>query len=137
MVKKIVGGGACISFGGKLPVYVPLWFEIKQKHSIAHGPLHIFSAVRRIVNLSEGSQSIIKKVIQRNGYFAHPENIIIALINDASLDLRKLGWKRVMKARMNNTKKSMRKFNIPAINFNASNYYELINWNTEITEPLT
>ena len=90
------------------------------------------------MNLSDHSQSIIWKVIQRNGYFAHLENIIIALINDASSDLRKLGWRQIMKARMNNKKKSAIKFNIPQIQFEFYSYYHLINWNTEITEsPLT
>ena len=44
---------------------------------------------------------------------------MIALINDASSDLRKLGWRQIMKARMNNKKKSVTIFNILEIQFDA------------------
>ena len=40
-----------------------------------------------------------------------------------------------MKARMNNKEKSLRKFDSPVFQIDAKNYHELINWNTEITEP--
>ena len=41
----------------------------------------------------------INPVIQRNGYFAHPENILLDLITDQRREIRELGLRRLIKAR--------------------------------------
>ena len=76
--------------------------------------------------------------IQRNGYYAHPENILLAMVHDKNKDIRELGLRRVLKARKIEAEhgKGVRLFKIPKINFDATAYYDLIDWqNILITSP--
>ena len=74
-------------------------------------------------------------VIQRNGFFAHHENVLIAMVNDDDPTVRALGWRRIKKARSSNLKKSVRAFTVPKINFDAKVYHTMIDWNVDYTEP--
>ena len=113
-----------------------MWFAIKQRHSIAHGSKHLFAMIDKTRNLAERSKKIIFPVLQRNGYFSHPENILISLINDDNINMRKLGWRKILKARKTLVRSStLRAFTIPKINFDAKTYYELIDWNDFYSEP--
>ena len=44
-------------------------------------------------------RNIVYPLIQRNAFFAHPENLLLYMINDESSDIRQLGWRRIKKAR--------------------------------------
>ena len=117
-------------------VYIPVWFSIKQKHSIAHGSINLFQLIESARKVSDRCQSIIKEVIKRNGYFAHHENVLIALVNDDNESLRKLGWRMAKKAReLMKGNKNIRAFSIPKINFSAENYYNIVDWDVFYTEP--
>ena len=77
-------------------------------------------------------------VIQRNGYYAHPENILLAMVHDKNKDIRELGLRKVLKARKIEAGhgKGVRLFKIPKINFEATAYYDLTDWqNILITSP--
>ncbi|RXG67985.1 Protein deadpan [Armadillidium vulgare] len=50
-------------------------------------------------SMTQRIKSITKKVLSRNSFFAHAENILIAIINDDVKHIRKLRWKRIIKAR--------------------------------------
>jgi hypothetical protein len=65
-----------------MKVYVPLWFSIKSKPLISDGAKHVFQMINLSRSLNERSVKIIDKVIQRNAFFAHPENILVAMIHD-------------------------------------------------------
>ena len=86
----------------------------------------------------EETKEIARPVIQRNGFFAHPENILLAMIHDESEVVRMLGWKRILKARKSAecSSRNVRAFQIPKINFESSKYYDLVNWaDLNLTEP--
>ena len=121
-----------------MKVYVPTWFDIKRDWAVEYGPKHLHNMIVRTRTLGdENSRSIVFERIQRNGFFFHPENLPLAMICDDSPIIRKLGWKRIQKARMiskNNSSrkdkhiKNVRLFQIPKINFQAQTYYQAINW---------
>lgn len=117
-----------------LKVYAPLWFSIKVHSSCKDGAQHLWKTVKLSRYLSEDLKNIIDPVIQRNGYFAHPENILLAMISDERQHIRELGIRRILKARTQAKGKQVRLFNIPKINFNADDYYGLVDW-TRVTEP--
>ena len=74
--------------------------------------------------LSEQHKKIIDPVLRRNSYFAHPENVILAVITDHRSHIRELGLRRVMKARAAQPNAKIRKFEIPAnLNFDAVEYF--------------
>ena len=106
---------------------------------IEHGAKHIHETIVRVSSLTTRVQDIVKPVIQRNGYFCHPENILIAMICDERSYIRELGWRRVLKARSSN-QKQIRTFKVPPIKYSSEDYIDLIDWDAlkTLTEaPLT
>ncbi|KAB0792880.1 hypothetical protein PPYR_12500 [Photinus pyralis] len=78
---------------------------------------------------------IIDPVIERNAFFCHPENILLALLTDEDLTYKELGIRRVLKAR-NNYKPGIRLFTVPSINFKATHCSQLIFWDkVKLSEP--
>lgn len=82
---------------------------------------------------------VIDPVIQRNTYFAHAENILLAMVTDPREHIRELELRRILKARKmasQESQLSVRTFKIPTINFDANEYTEIIYWQSgTITEP--
>ena len=135
-----------------MKIYAPTWFEIKIKPSITLGAKHLFKLIQKIPQLRERSQPIVKAVVKNNAYFAHPENILLAMVYDENPAIRKLGWQRILKAkeaasrtsdckpthgkRKRKIRREIRYFTIPTINFQANCYHDIIDWNTiSVTVP--
>ena len=116
--------------------YAPVWFDIKQNHSVKYGPKHIFKVVETTRNFPDNIKNIIDPVIARNAYFCHPENMLLAMVTDERRHIRELGYRRVLKSKNQKmTTESVRTFKVPILNFNATDYVELIDWNTCILTP--
>lgn len=111
-------------------VYAPVWFEIKSKPTCRHGTLHLWSLIYKSRIFDSAIKNIIDPVIQRNGYFAHQENILLAMITDGRQHIRELALRRVLKFKVNSTPalSEIRIFKVPTINFDAKDYTELIDW---------
>lgn len=115
-------------------VYAPCWFNIKCKQSCTNGAKHVHDLITRSRYLPDELKKIIDPVIERNGYFLHCENILLAMLFDEQKFVRQLAYQRIKKARCNENPR--RKFVIPPVNFEAVKYYELIPWqDLEVTEP--
>ena len=120
-----------------MKVYVPMWFMIKRQTKCIYGAQHVFETIKIIQNLRNDIKTIVLPCVQRNAYFAHPENVLLSMIHDENVVMQKLGWRRILKVRENASKqkKMLRAFLIPRLNFNANSYTEMIDWTEEITEP--
>lgn len=110
-------------------VYAPVWFHIKLKPSCVDGSRHLFKLIQLSRYLPVELKKIVDPVIQRNGYFASPENILLGMLTDERKCIRELALRRILKVR-NSYKDSVnnkcRKFVIPNINFQATDYVEMI-----------
>jgi hypothetical protein len=116
-------------------VYAPMWFKIKFKPSCKDGARHVFETVHRVQGLPQQVKQVVEPVIQRNAYFAHPENLLLSMLSDQRMHIRELGLRRILKARTVNSRK-IRKFDIPKLNFAAQDYTDLIDWqNVTVTSP--
>ena len=109
-------------------------------------------------------QKIALKVLKRNAFFAHHENILLAMLADDDMTVRRLGVNKILSRRGSITNfqigydveeapgndddsdnevetafqssGSVRKFQVPKINENAKTYYKLIDLNlSNICEP--
>lgn len=80
-----------------LKVYAPLWFTIKTKSSCIHGAKHVFKQIQLIRYLPAKLKAIVEDVVQRNSYFAHPENILLTMLGDDRKPIRKLAVSRILK----------------------------------------
>ena len=80
-------------------------------------------------------RAVIDPAIQRNAYFAHPENLLLTMAFDEQDHVRQLAPRQILKARQQQIT-DVRKFVIPQINFEAADYIELISWiDVDVTEP--
>ena len=107
-------------------VFAPTWFDIKSNSKFACGPRNFFSMIQRIrENIEEDDQKILLAVLNRNSYFAHSENILLAMLVDEDCDVRKIAVKKIIGIR---AKKQLqvRKFEKPKVNFAAQKFYEMI-----------
>lgn len=111
-----------------------MWFRIKMYHSCLDGPLNLLTTIALSRYLPKRLKSIVDPVIQRNGYFGHPENVLLAMLADERQEIRSLAYNKILECRSSNI--HLRKFAIPAFNFNASEYFEIFSWDDNvITEP--
>lgn len=113
-----------------LKCYMPLWFKIKTSKKFTDGPKIVFETIRTSRYLSQNLLQVIDPVIERNAFFAHPENLLLAMIVDESRYIRELGLRRIWKARSLMKGKPIRNFNTPRINFVATDYTDMICWAT-------
>src|SRR6218665_943235 len=118
-------------------VYAPMWFYIKMNPSCKDGSLYLWRTIFRSRYLPEVIKAVIDPVIQRNGFFGHPENILLGMISDTRKHIRALGLRRILKSRNDShPENGVRAFVIPELNFAANDYIDLIDWqNLSITEP--
>ena len=103
--------------------------------SYANSPKHVFKTTELTRMLGKEASDVFP-VIRRNALFAHPENILVSVIDDDCSKRRELSWRRIMKARQTDKGKNVRYFKIPPLNFDANNNTELIDWQgSKVTEP--
>ena len=76
-----------------MKVYAPTWFDIKMKPSCKHGPIHVFNMIKRSLYLREELKDIVLKTIQRNAFFVHPENLLLAMLQDEHPHIKELAPK--------------------------------------------
>lgn len=116
-------------------VYAPMWFLIKMEPSCSDGARHVWKMIKLVEYLPNDLKQLIRSVIQRNAFFLHPENLLLAMVTDPRVEVRTLGWRRIKKYRARKGK-SLREFVIPQINFDANDYVDLIDWTSPTaTEP--
>ena len=68
---------------------------------------------------------IVRKITQVNGFHAHPEGILLAMLADDDVAVRQEAVDLIMKARAEKLP-NIRKFQVPKLNFSARKYSELI-----------
>lgn len=114
-----------------------MWFQIKRQSSCINGPNNLCQSIILSRYLPQELKAVIDPVIQRNGFFGHPENILIAMLYDDRRHIKELALRRILRVRKRivNTN-SVRIFTLPKFNFSATEYFDLIDWQSnEITEP--
>ena len=83
-----------------IKVYFPSWFDIKANHAISSGANNFFNMVQRVQKFPV---SKVKKwateSLQRNAFFAHPENILLAMLCDSDEAVRRIGVNKVLSIR--------------------------------------
>ena len=73
-----------------MEVYFPSWFEIKRKHTTVDGAKNFFNIVNRVTKLPNPQiRTVALNVLQRNAYFAHPENVLLEMVGDNEENLRR------------------------------------------------
>ena len=87
--------------------------------------------------LPQAVQEMIRPVVQRNAYWAHPEAVLLAMAADQDQQVRVRSMQAIQECRQRLCGgEKVRPFVLPAVNFSAQSYPELFDWETSyITEP--
>lgn len=116
-----------------IKVYAPMWFAIKSKENFKMGPKLLFNYIKLIRQyFDKKTQNTIFKVVDRNSYFVHPENILVAMLTDENRAIRDRAVKSILVAR-NSKSQVLRKFIKHNVNFSATNYCDMAN--IELIDP--
>lgn len=111
-----------------MKVYAPFWFLVKDKPQASHGSRHIFQYIQWTRPFPDAIKKIVHRSIQINGFFCHPENVLMSMITDENRQIRDDAIGKILEARQR-PGSTIRQFVIPKINFNCETYTTLINWN--------
>ncbi|CAH1102022.1 unnamed protein product [Psylliodes chrysocephalus] len=118
-----------------LKVYAPVLFAIKTKPYICDGARHLSNAINASRGFPDNVKHITNKVFAENAFFAHPKNLLFAMLSDPRPYIRELAARRIKKCRMH-TNKMVRVFRVPFLNLDADDYIALIDCQkTRIIEP--
>lgn len=98
--------------------YAPTWFSIKTHPTCKDGARHLHKLIAATRYLPDQLKAVVDPVIQRNGYFAHPENLLLSMLTDTQQHIRELAARCILKAR-SIEENVLRLFEIPSINFDA------------------
>ncbi|GBM18402.1 hypothetical protein AVEN_72742-1 [Araneus ventricosus] len=69
-------------------VYAPTYFAIKIHPYCKDGARHLFKLISATIYLPTELKVKVDLVIQRNSYFAHAENLLIAMLTDSEPHIR-------------------------------------------------
>ncbi|CAG9827121.1 unnamed protein product [Diabrotica balteata] len=119
-------------------VYEPVWFNIKAKISCSEEARHVFKMIQLSRYLSNDLKAVIEPVIKRISYFCHSENLLLAVLSDDRPAIRQLALRKMLKThtKIPTLNTNEREFLNSDLNFNASEYYKLINsQNCSVTMP--
>lgn len=117
-------------------VYTPFWFLVKTRPQAIHGSRNVHQYITWLRNMPSDVQTIVRKSVQTNSYFFHPENILLSMITDADRLVRKRAYDKILELRKEPQPK-IRVFHpaILAINFESLTYIAMVGWRNFITEP--
>src|SRR5687768_3224347 len=100
-------------------VYVPSWLEINKNSRGTHEARQLQGMIKKSSFLPDEFKAIVQEVIQRNSYFAHSENILLAMLEVERVHVRELDLRRILKARQTDWNGIFRHFELPNLNFNT------------------
>ena len=69
-------------------VYLPMFYEIKVKHEIKYGLWHLVKLFRFWNQHDKSIKDASKQYLKKESWWAHSENILVALLNSDATDER-------------------------------------------------
>ena len=84
-----------------IKVYFPGWFQFKFNNKIFDGPKNYLNILRQVMGFpNKIIQDIAVAVLQRNAYFAHHKNILLAMLADNDHNVRLLAVNKILSIRV-------------------------------------
>ncbi len=118
-------------------VYAPTWFQIKKNELAINGPENLYFLIKRSNAITDlQARSIVQKCIQRNSFFAHSENVLLAQLVSQKKTYRIDAVEKIMKVRQRAPSSRIRLFTVPKINFQAKSWKNIAEPNNlNLMEP--
>ena len=77
--------------------FVPMWIQIKRHSYMTDGPYNTFLCLQLLKNLNNTEINIVKEVVQRNAFFAHPDQLLLAMCTDKDKAVRREAVNKIRK----------------------------------------
>ena len=135
-----------------LKIYFPTWFNIKKENKITDGAKNFFKLIERVHQFpTDKVRDISMKVLQRNVYFAHSENVILGMLAEDDENIRQRAVDKISElcseasattdvesSTLESSRKDVvRQFMVPKIKVEATHFYELTKLDSikDISQP--
>jgi len=83
-----------------MKVYFPSWFQIKFHNSISEGAKNYHAIMDRIMKFTDKTTRITAlKTLERNSFYAHPENVLLSMLNDEDYEVRSMAINKILASR--------------------------------------
>ena len=119
--------------------YFQLFFDIKVKHELIHGPSHVLTQVRILQTLPKEVKRIITPYVRTGAWYSHSECVLLSLMGSSSMEDRRFAVDLILKIRGKNElgDMSVRIRKMPKLNLKATSLRTLIEWKVkEAHEPV-
>ena len=83
----------------------PMWFYIKIHPYVTHGSRNVFQSLLYMKHLNSEEETIVKKAVQRNAYFAHTDQLLLGMCADEDMTVREKAVSMIRKIREENQQK--------------------------------
>ena len=77
----------------------PMWFHIKRRPYAYQGAVNVHTNLQLLKHLTRKEQELAKTVIQRNAFFAHPDQILLAMCVDEQRAVRSKAVRHIQRIR--------------------------------------
>lgn len=121
-----------------MKVYVPMYFSVKYYNSVVHGSVLLYKFIKSTQFLPQNLKQIVNKIIQNNAFFAHPENVLLAMLFDERKSVREKAIKKIQYYREQlYDSTNLRPYKKHPINFNCTDYVDLVDLDNDdiLSEP--
>ena len=78
---------------------VPMWFQIKKHSYLTNGPHNTFVCLQLLKHLNNTEINIVKEVVQRNAFFTHSYQLLLAMYTDRNEAVRREAINKIKKLR--------------------------------------
>lgn len=118
-------------------VYAPTWFQIKKNELAIDGPKNLFFLIKKCSLVEDDmAKAMVRKCIQRNAFFAHSENMLLAQLSSKTKSERIDAVNKILNIRERVPSNYLRRFEVPEINFEAKFWTDVAVLDvTKMTEP--
>ena len=108
--------------------YGPIWFSRKSNPWCTDGSKRFFEIIKLMQPLPTATEAVVWPVIQRNAYWGHQENVLLALLANSDTCNRELAIQRIITIRQasQSSKQDVRLFRVPKVDQNMQNLRNLL-----------
>ena len=122
-----------------LQSYFKLFFDIKVKHHLIHGPYHVLTQLRILRTLPKNVKTIVTPYVRTGAWYSHTECILLSLLGSEKAEDRKFAVQMILKIRGESElgDLSVRPRLMPQLNLKATTLQNMITWKLkEAHEPI-
>ena len=114
-------------------VYAPVFLASKHFNKVEEGPKLLVKEIQAVrIHCTPEEANIVNPCIQQNGFYGHPENVLLSLLSSENPDDRKYAVSLIktirgnMRDKAKKSKRKVRSFRVPELNFEATSLYNLV-----------